>query len=78
MQQVLGSRTVSKYICADVKHGRLGYALGGKYVEAILQELLNRLRSSCCSLCSSELRWAVYGNRQPIIGRLDCWFGGLV
>ena len=67
------SSKVSHYIYADVIAGRLGPTEGGKYREALVQELLSAyLPVARCNLCSSELIWAVYSERQPTLDRLGC------
>lgn len=38
---------------------------------ALIKQLLNSYRGRC-SLCSSELVWAVYSERQLTLDRLDC------
>ncbi|CAB1101988.1 unnamed protein product [Ectocarpus sp. CCAP 1310/34] len=66
------SRKVSSYIYADVTAGRLGPDEGMQHREALLAEdLLNSYGGRCC-LCSCELVWAVYSERQPTLDRLDC------
>ncbi|CAN0393699.1 unnamed protein product, partial [Laminaria digitata] len=65
------SRKVSSYIYADVTALRLGPDEGGKHREALVQELLRACQGRC-NWCHHELIWAVYGERQPILDRLDC------
>ncbi|CAB1102471.1 unnamed protein product [Ectocarpus sp. CCAP 1310/34] len=63
------SRKVSSYIYVDVTAGRLGPEQGGRHREALVQELLNSYGSGC-NLCTCELVWAVYSERQPTLDRL--------
>ncbi|CAB1116244.1 unnamed protein product [Ectocarpus sp. CCAP 1310/34] len=65
------SRKVSSFIYADVTAGRLGPEEGGRHREALVQELLNSYGGRC-NLCTCELVWAVYSERQPTLDRLDC------
>lgn len=65
------TRKVSSYLYADVKTGRLETGEGGQHKEALVQELLESYRGRC-NLCSIELVWAVYSERQPTLDRLDC------
>ncbi|CAN0303932.1 unnamed protein product, partial [Ectocarpus fasciculatus] len=65
------SRKISSYIYADVTARRLGPDEGMQYREALAEELLNSYGGRC-SLCSCELVWAVYSERQPTLDRLDC------
>ncbi|CAN0587788.1 unnamed protein product, partial [Ectocarpus sp. 12 AP-2014] len=64
-------RKISSYIYADVTAGRLGPDEGMQHREALAEELLNSYGGRC-SLCSCELVWAVYSERQPTLDRLDC------
>ena len=64
-------RKVSSYLYADVTVGRLAPGEGEQYKEALIQELLDSYRGRC-NVCSGELVWAVYSERQPTLDRLDC------
>ncbi|CAN0384855.1 unnamed protein product, partial [Laminaria digitata] len=64
------SRKVSNHIYADVTAGRLRADEGKQFREDLGQELLNAYLGKC-NLCSSELVWAVYSERQPTLDRLD-------
>ena len=44
---------------------------GKQFGEALDQELLNASLVKC-NLCSGELVWAVYSERQPTLDCLDC------
>ncbi|CAB1116431.1 unnamed protein product [Ectocarpus sp. CCAP 1310/34] len=44
---------------------------GGRHREALVQQLLHSYGGRC-NLCTCELVWAIYSERQPTLDRLDC------